>query len=270
MPLFMFISGFVSFKENYEWSSVKKRFFQLIIPFMAWAMLGMTISGNYNWIWLTKPDTALWFLWVLFWIGCAHIGISKLGKRLNISDEIIMVIATIVFLCLLLISKFSFGFHLFAWYLPFYFAGVITRKYSIILDRLDKFKWTFLLTFVVLGFFWMRKESPTFMHSNSMSTIYSYKIIVGFIGCYTFILIARLHNHKLLYISELGGVMTLGIYAIHQLVIKYLVSFNTLFNYSLPLWLYVCLVFLLTLGITLILYKILSHIKFLSRLFLGK
>ena len=69
MPLFMFISGFVSFKENYEWSSVKKRFFQLIIPFMAWAMLGMTISGNYNWIWLTKPDTALWFLWVLFWIG---------------------------------------------------------------------------------------------------------------------------------------------------------------------------------------------------------
>ena len=270
MPLFMFISGYVSYSSNYKWTSIKRRFIQLIVPFVAWSMLSMTLSGNYSLNWLTRPDTSLWFLWVLFWIGCVHLGLSKLSKQFQIYEEIIILIACIVFLGLLFINKFSFGFHLFAWYLPFYCAGAITRKHqSNLFYKLVDFKWLFLLLFIILGYFWMRQESPTFINTNSTAIIYFYKFLVGFIGCYTFILFAQMYNYKVLYICELGG-MTLGIYAIHQFVIKFLIESHLYDIDCMGLWGQICSIFFMTLILTVFSYQILSHIPFLSQLFLGK
>ena len=48
MPLFMFISGFVSYKREYHWTSIKRRFIQLVIPFIAWAMVSMSLKDNWN------------------------------------------------------------------------------------------------------------------------------------------------------------------------------------------------------------------------------
>ena len=45
MPLFMCVSGFVSYKPDIKWQTVQKRFRQLIIPFLAWvALLLLAVS----------------------------------------------------------------------------------------------------------------------------------------------------------------------------------------------------------------------------------
>lgn len=46
MPLFMFLSGFVSYKIE-KWDKMKQRFFQLIIPFFS-AMLLTWFIGNWE------------------------------------------------------------------------------------------------------------------------------------------------------------------------------------------------------------------------------
>lgn len=71
MPLFMAVSGYVSYKPVLKWESVGKRFWQLIIPFFAWLILASIRVGDINHFYkgLLGPDTGLWFLWVLFFIS---------------------------------------------------------------------------------------------------------------------------------------------------------------------------------------------------------
>lgn len=273
MPLFMFISGFVSYKSKYKWISIKHRFLQLVISFIAWAMIGMVITNDYNWYWLTNPDTALWFLWVLFWIGTLHMALSKLSKKLGIAEEVVFLSACIVFLGILFISKLSFGFHLLAWYLPFYCLGSIARKYeSILILRLQDWCLIFGLLFVTSGFFWMRNESPTFLQSDSQALIFGYKFLVGFLGCIFFLSIIRVFERNMLLLNKLGGV-TLGIYAIHQLVIRCIVNMDSITDIPLlsaNLWAQIIGIFILAFLITLFVYWLLNSFNVTSKLFLGK
>lgn len=173
MPLFMFISGFVSYKKEYKFISIKRRFIQLVIPFIAWAMLGLTIQGEYNWTWLTQPDTGLWFLWVLFWIGVIHIVLSKLSVILKIEENLIFGISCILFLGILFINKLSFGYHLVAWYLPFYLMGSILKRFeNQLFPIINKNYFVLGMLFVILAFYWMRNESPTFININSQALIF--------------------------------------------------------------------------------------------------
>ena len=92
-------------------------------------MLAMTMSGNWSMSWLVKPDTSLWFLWVLFWIGTLHVCMIRPIQKFKYGEEIVMAIASVLLLGVLLVSKLSFGFHLVAWYFPFYCMGYVTKKY---------------------------------------------------------------------------------------------------------------------------------------------
>ena len=64
MPLFMCVSGFVSYKPDIKWQTVQKRFRQLIIPFLAWAAVSCCVHLDPT-LFLAKvvhPDRGLWFL----------------------------------------------------------------------------------------------------------------------------------------------------------------------------------------------------------------
>lgn len=74
MPLFMFLSGFVSYKNEVNLSEVIKRFYQLIIPFFVWPLFScLLLKGNFDIaIWkdiVEQPDKGLWFFWTLFFIS---------------------------------------------------------------------------------------------------------------------------------------------------------------------------------------------------------
>lgn len=207
MPLFMFVSGYVSYRRDYRWGLIRRRAIQLIVPFIAWAMVGMSVSGNPDWNWLTNPDTALWFLWVLFWIGTVHLSLSKCTRYIQANEEVVFFIVCLLFLVTLVFTKLSYGFHLIAWYLPFYCLGAFSRKYEPGFTAMtDRFRWTLGISFIVLAFFWMRNESPAFIQSDSQIIIFGYKFLTGFIGSLFFMSISRLYDSKLLLISEIGGV----------------------------------------------------------------
>ena len=164
MPLFMYISGFVSYKTEYKWKQIGRRVLQLVIPFVAWAMLGMTLSTDFNWNWLVRPDNGLWFLWVLFWIGVLQILFSKLARKINIAEEYIFMTVCLVLLGVMVVNKLAFGFHLIAWYLPYYILGSLFRKYEVRLSPiLDKSRLPLVVLYITGGYFWMRNEIHSLM-----------------------------------------------------------------------------------------------------------
>ena len=274
MPLFMYISGFVSYKTEYKWNQIGRRVLQLVIPFVAWAMLGMTLSTDFNWNWLVRPDNGLWFLWVLFWIGVLQILFSKLARKINIAEEYIFMTVCLVLLGVMVVNKLAFGFHLIAWYLPFYILGSLFRKYEVRLSPiLDKSRLPLVVLYITGGYFWMRNESPTFMHTNSQLIIFGYKFLIGIIGCLCFMSIFRLWNGRGLIISEIGGGMTLGIYAIHQTVIRYTLESNKQLGWgmeNLTLWVQVLVLFIITCLSTFLIYFIFNKTVITRKLFLGR
>ena len=75
MPLFMFVSGLVSYKPNEEIgiNIIKKRAIALLPPFFSYTLINYFVIGKNQYSlleWfiecLRKPDMSLWFLWVLF------------------------------------------------------------------------------------------------------------------------------------------------------------------------------------------------------------
>ena len=102
---------------------------------------GYDYQWEISWKWLIDPDNGLWFFWVLFWIFVIHLPLSKLIYKFKLQSEIVFSICCLFFLGILIISKLSFGFHLIAWYLPFYWIGfLISKHYSKIMPILDKFR----------------------------------------------------------------------------------------------------------------------------------
>lgn len=268
MPLFIFISGFVSYSKEIKPRSISRRFFQLVIPFIAWSMLAMTLTLKNNWNWLIKPDTSLWFLWVLFWIGCIYQGVVWTGKKFHILQDILYLLVCVILWITLFIGKLPFGIHLIAWYLPFYCLGLLYRKYnSEILQKTPCYlKYILFTLFLIMAYFWMRRESPTFINSQSQLIIYGYKFLVGILGSVSIMLLFQSFNSRWKFISELGGSMTLGIYAIHLPLIRWLSPRMNLID---NLWGRIIALSVLTMSITLIIYLIISRIPLLSQLFLG-
>lgn len=271
MPLFMFVSGFVSYKPEHKWDSIKKRFLQLVVPFFAWAIISMPISGNFNFNWLLYPDNALWFLWVLFWISTCNVVLSKVANRFKINEELLIGVVCLLFLSILFVNKLLFGYHLFAWYLPFYCAGILLRKhYQQIQPLLSQFRYPLILIFLISAFFWMPTEAPTFMVSQNQAIIFGYKFAVAMIGCCAIMSIAPKFKFSNLYINRLGGA-TLGVYAIHQPIIHVITKLEVQTGLTnIPLWLNVVMTFSITLLITIIIYKLLNLSTHTRFLFLGK
>jgi fucose 4-O-acetylase-like acetyltransferase len=101
MPLFMFLSGYVTvYSPTNNWKSVKKRFFRLVIPFFSWAVVSFIIyCYKYNkldfqyWTELIKEvDNGLWFLWVLFLIHIVFYINEKIAKSMALYSLFIIAI----------------------------------------------------------------------------------------------------------------------------------------------------------------------------------
>lgn len=92
IPLFMFLSGYVSYKVS-SWANIRKRGIQLLIPFFSAIVLSYLIHDfpAYSFAGLFKsignvilrPDTGLWFLWALFFINAIFIGCCKLSMLIH-------------------------------------------------------------------------------------------------------------------------------------------------------------------------------------------
>ena len=227
MPLFMCISGFVCYHQKDTLKTIKKRFCQLMIPFVSWSIILCCIDkGNtYIYDYFLHPDWSLWFLWALFFITIIFMACKKFSHITSIKLEYITTICAIVMLGA--IAKFKInilGGQFIGWYFIFYSMGYFIKKYNLLDSTLlNKTKWISLATFAFTAYFWMRKEAPLFMHSNNTIYNYAYKLIVATISFGALLPFARtLLNKEMGFVSKIGKNMTLGIYSMQQIAIIYL------------------------------------------------
>ena len=152
MPLFMFLSGYVSYNKKGK-VDIKKRFYSLVIPFFIWFLLSFALyRGYFSPFHLYKnvkkmffepllfvnelrnlffdPTIGRWFLWILFWLCILLYFALKINKnREEITLAVFLVTLTSLYVLLQTPLPY-FGLPELCWYLFFFTFGYIFHKYK--------------------------------------------------------------------------------------------------------------------------------------------
>jgi len=224
MPLFMFVSGFVSYRSQMKWQTVRRRFVQLIVPFLAWALLACCLNLDLTILPKTilHPDSGLWFLWALFFIVLGFKLCEMVSERLRLPLDAVVAVASLMLMGVMVAWRFKlFGFQHIAWYFPFYSLGHFCRKhFQHIEQTMRRMQWPMLAVFLAMAWFWMRKDPPTFLSTGNRVIYHAYKYATAIVACAAFLPLFRcLADRRMPIITKMGGGKTLGLYAIHQSII---------------------------------------------------
>lgn len=154
MPIFFFISGFLSFK-NYNGSefgftaaSLKKRFLQLIVPFVVMSALwhfyfphsglGSPMADSIAGLYCSFWKDGYWFTLCLFELFLIYWPLSAILRRLKALGARVAVVAAVEALLLTAAHLWASepqnfdpaGITLLSWFFPIFMAGVFARKYA--------------------------------------------------------------------------------------------------------------------------------------------
>lgn len=228
MPLFMFVSGFLSYKAVLQWHTVKKRFLQCIVPFYAWGVLCACLSGGIERLVLMQMypfSGGLWFLWALFFIVLIMQCCFVVACRCKVKMEYVVCLMSIFLLLLMVLTGGCklFAAHCICWYFMFYAGGFFYRKYEARLqDNSQRYMFPMFALFLFFAWFWMQKEAPTFMpKGSSMMYSYAYRILTAGVAILAFMpLFKRYASRKCLAISILGGVRSASTLLISSLSMR--------------------------------------------------
>ena len=214
MPLFMCLSGFVNYKPNIKLGLIRKRFLQLIVPFVSFNFVNAVLTGKDILCYFKSPQLGLWFLWVLFFITTLQICICNICYKIKISENLLTLISFCIFSILCNIFHTTiFAIDMIIYFWLYYIIGFFLRKYNIILSNI-KNSVVSLLTFffIVFSLTYNRVEVPhvfSFIPHALYCRIVPIVCIIALI-----ILFKRFCDCKVLALNALGGV-TLGVYAVH-------------------------------------------------------
>ena len=299
MSLFMFISGYVSYR-TIQWNKLKTRFYQLIIPFFSAIIFSYLLFpgdsysfsalGNQIIKIIRQPDLGLWFLWALFFISAIYISCYQLARKLRINFWwVILVVAAILNLIELIIRVELFGYHWIAWYFIFFSAGALYRTITSNTDdtipnpvaahkeTVSKINnilfWSSIILFpVMVVFFRMHNEAPSFYRWINLGPYFPilYRLLIAFVGITLFFGIFQRWFDKIHALGKLflafGGV-TLGIYYIHFFLLHF---FTDLVNWEkLPVALSVSILWILVSGLSYLLVLLFRRNRYTQLLILG-
>lgn len=231
MPLFMFVSGLVSYKPNEDLgiNIIKKRAIALLPPFFSYTLVNYFMIGKNQYSllgWfiecLRKPDMSLWFLWVLFLNNVFMLIAAKLPINRKLEGGISY--ATLAGMCIIMYIGgvyIEFGLSFCIWYLPFFFAGILTVMYK---EKLNKYK-KYILGIAAALFLpgaWRWRRTETFVtyigaliRESDVLVIYDriYNYFIAFIGIACCVaLIEYVFSKKVISVLAFIGKYSLGIY----------------------------------------------------------
>jgi fucose 4-O-acetylase-like acetyltransferase len=238
MPLFMAVSGFVSFysiQNNTLLKTIAKRSRQLIIPIICWAVISKSVSYFVTSIYLkTSTGTesiltfsklvffeilgSFWFLWAVF----ASTVIVAILKRFNADRILFLALMSIL---VLLFPNFN-NIYLLKYTFPFFCAGYwLSKNSDVYLSmKIDTKRICLGLLFSLVCFLLWNKETyiyisfMNFNEANYLNIIVMY--ISGFILSSTFVIISfsvLYKKFKYSLISELGK-NSLAIYIVQTYI----------------------------------------------------
>ena len=270
MPLFIFVSGYVSYKDHITWKSVDKRFMQLMIPFFAWGVVKALIkwdAGMIPYI-IQNPDNGLWFLHTLFFISLIMMICEFIAEKLHVQRYIVVLAAGLLLLGTMYGFGFrDYGFQSVAYYYMYYVAGFYARKTDVY-SRVS-FTITIIPTvlFLCLVPFWNLNSAPSLLPEISSPMFATFfRIVVALLAIAG---VFALFKNKVDINNRLGaflGGRTLGIYAIHPALINLYKEYS---SYSLMGGAFCVLSIVIVLAFTFAIYQLLSKNKYLSKVFLG-
>ena len=269
MPLFMAISGYCSYKAFVEWLVVKKRFLQLVVPFICWPLVWYLIKMDFTGITdyylalFIFPDRGLWFLFVLFLITLIEYfrnKVVRISLKNHDNSDIAFYFSLLVTECLLLTVFYAYKrcgvpgnwINFVALYYPYYSLGCIMRLNNNWL--LSNLRWLGPLGLLVYSI------ATYFLDS------YLWQIPLasgGILGM--FFIFQRFFDRPLPRIIMFTGTSTLGIYAVHQPVIQYIKHLLI----KAPLWADVVITFVLTYIISILAVWVFKKNRITAFLFLG-
>lgn len=288
MPLFMFVSGYVSFKTfDGSFKKLIKRFKSLIIPFWAWFLFSFSFSalmfffkgeGMPSLMYslksvLKSPDYGLWFLWVLFLNYIVLFLSLKTSSRREEIPMFIILIGINLFLHYTRLDVLGIG--LLSWHLRFYLLGYIVNKYKNKLNKvLNVLGIISFCIYPILVLFWRRTENPTFIASFELSPVftaliaYTYKLLVPISGivvvCTFFKWLTRYDFILKKSLISLGN-LSLEIYSSHFYFFMIVCTLSFL-----PYFFQIAVIFIIALFGSLIIQFLIKKNIVLSNVFYGK
>ena len=226
MPLFMALSGYVCCRPDPEWALLRRRTFQLLVPFLSWALLEAALRGRLSDFPLTLlyPDRGLWFLYVLFVVTVLHVACFKLFRLMRLAPEWGVALLVGVLMGVKVVCRFDYlAFPHVAWYFFFYHVGFFMRKYEDKISERSRLVAGLLCLslFFVLAYWWRLAAPPAFMSVACPVAVGSlYNLSTALFACLGFIWVGQKHLKQHLPIITKMGWITLGIYAIHQTLLR--------------------------------------------------
>jgi fucose 4-O-acetylase-like acetyltransferase len=248
MPLFMFVSGFFCYRPNkpLDWKqSIKQRFTRLIPPFLMWSFVIPPALWNWDTVKLLEkvlyPDRGLWFLWVLFVLYVIFVLLSKIAEKIKLNQSLALLGGAIALSGIYLVTNFRyFGFQFIAWHFMFFTCGFLFHRYQTFLDKYWKHLFVVsAIVFPVLAWNWQMKAMPVLFGFTIQSSLwlYAYKFVTAIVAIPFFMYLFQMANNRLRFLDGLGK-NTIGIYAIHFLLLGWIVkpayamhTTNTLYPY---------------------------------------
>lgn len=216
MPLFMVVSGYFGYKNNIDlFSATKKKFVRLLVPYFAWGGLIVIVHKAPPIQLIISPDSYLWFLWDLFFISLI---VNSILSLLNNSKPIYTFFVLAIFSVVILgAGKFiptnDFNIKSICWMFQFYVAGAAYRVYG---EKLKANKLVGLLMVIVfIVLFWFKY---TFMSLEGL-IVYVVSTFVAYLACFACLILFRACVKENTPLAILGQ-STLGVYAVHQELIK--------------------------------------------------
>jgi len=128
MPLFFTISGFLTYKENFDDRLLRRRAMQLLVPFVAWAIINSLWNGSAFTKALLYPDNGLWFLYNLF-VYSVVFNLSVKWHDGRWRQEFSAIGIFVVSIVLMVLFGTLFNCTQLCWYMPFFAIGYYLRKY---------------------------------------------------------------------------------------------------------------------------------------------
>lgn len=208
MYLFMFTSGFASYKSDIQLSSIKKRFCQLIIPFVAWSLFLSIFNDEHSFLnMILYPVNSVWFLFALFFISAINTIVCKFSSIFKLHEGIInLIVAALLPLHAKLVHEptlfaiSSIGHYYFSYLIGWYYR----RNWSKISSQINwKSTMVFAILFCVMAYF----NKGTFVPFGLPQSLHiGFDMVCGMISFGLFVPLSLFFfNRKIVIISMLWG-----------------------------------------------------------------
>lgn len=289
MPAFMAASGYFAYKNNKVVNGVnkqiKKRFHQLIIPFITWSIIMFIVNHNVTnpSEYVLYPNNSYWFLWALFFITSIFSSIQYIANRININTDMTILLTAIILIAIqmLLPDPKIFGYEYVSYYFIYYSMGYFVHKYNKYIPSKTIILCTLTIIWFVLGSFWKSKGIPEIipasLHSIPMLNIF-YRITTAtifIIAMFGFALkyensVNVSKNQRLKRILLECGQISLGLYTAHKIIIIWLVKGIVMLLPNIPDYIYITIAFILLTALSIMIVRYISKWKITSYWLLGK